>query len=123
MTKVKGKSNREISERSQKISKSLKGKESKFKGSNYEKMYGKNKSNEIKAKKSKSTRQKFFSYVQERLNQLQLIFLDDEYISPKEVHNFQCQICSRIFQSSYNQLKRSKYTCKNCKNNNFLQTK
>lgn len=110
-------------ERPKKISESLKGKESKLKGKSYEEIHGENKAEEIRGDKSKKTRQSFFGYVQERLDQMQLTFLDDEYIGPKETHNFQCQICGRKFESTYNKLKKGKYSCNLCENINSRQAK
>ncbi len=102
-----------------KISEGLKGKKSDFKGKNYDEIYGKEKSIELRNKKSKKLKDDFINrLLNNRLNEMNLELMDSEYTDNDKSHLFKCKLCQIEFESSYNELIENEFICIFCENRN-----
>lgn len=91
---------------------------SKLKGKRYEEILGSERSEQLKETRRKDGLNQYYNTVMERLNEMNLELLDNEYKGIKHPHNFRCKTCGNEFNIKYATLKRRKVICTICYNEN-----
>lgn len=106
-------------ETKRRISEAKKGNPSKLKGRTYEETMGEEKAEQVKDSKRNKGIDQYYHEVMNRLELMNLEFLDDEYKGIKHEHNFKCKICGKEFSCKYSVLKRRYKSCGNKKCSNI----
>jgi len=97
----------------EKISLSLRGRESKLKGQSYEDIYGSTKAEEVRKIKSLTLRKKFQPSLQKALDYLEIELVDNEYQHAYHKHRWRCKRCGTEFEQIWNAIQQG-YQCPTC---------
>ncbi len=98
---------------SEKISKSLKGKPSKFKNKNYNEIFGEEKAKEITRKRSNTLINKFLPDFELLTNYFDVTLIDKEYKGAHIKHRWKCNKCNQVFEQIWNSIQQG-YLCPTC---------